>query len=484
MSVENNSARSIDGLNTLFCDVINVVESIEIDGDNGNNNQLLTSDGTRTLWRDLSSLLAPLSVSLPISYVTGTTYDGSVARTIQIADGAIGNIKLENSTISGVSLGGTLFNLTFGNGISAIDNMASPATLYNGSELIGLSIEPKSGGGITVDADGVSLTNDTISGIQLGNNLNTLTISQNGTIVDTYNGSVIKTIDLEGKYIAGCGIDISGHPIPHIEADTDEVTITHNLLGAEQLSVLKVPNTLTLTSPLSFTSGTEYDGSASRTIQITNIPNSALQNSTISGISLGSNLNNLTAGTGLEYDTGTTYNGGTAKAIHLKPEYQTISDRISYEDTGVGSERWLYTITATEWRPNDDSTLYNIHIEDDSTTTLGRAKIATTSLEAIAIIHIPYDWTPANIFIDCRGSTGLNISRTYYLYKIRNWGGTGSTYLGSYTTNSETAIDYAGTTYGAGESGYSLMIKMILTATTDHLGGGYITLTAPTGDDY
>lgn len=466
MSVENNSARSIDGLNTLFCDVINVVESIEIDGDNGNNNQLLTSDGTRTLWRDLSSLLSPLSLSSPLQFVAGTTYDGSVARTIeipnlsiannklisstisgvslggqlallnvsspisyttgsdyngattrtlQIADGTIGNAKLENSTISGKALGSNLENLHIGNGLLGVDlSDASSTTEYNGNVNVGIAVNPKAGGGLTSDGTGLYLTNDTISGTQLGNNL-------------------------------------------------------PNLLAS---------------APLSFVVGAEYNGQNSRTLQIGNIPNSALQYSTISGINLGSNLNNLTAGNGLEYDTGTTYNGGTAKAIHLKPEYHTISDRISYEDTGVGSERWLYTLTATEWRPNDDSSFYNIHIEDDSSTTMGRAKISTTSLEAIAIIHIPYDWTPANIFIDCRGSTGLNVSRTYYLYKIRNWGGTGNTYLGSYTTNSETAIDYAGTTYGAGESAYSLMIKMMLTATTDHLGGGYITLTAPTGDDY
>ena len=466
MSVENNSARSIDGLNTLFCDVINVVESIEIDGDNGNNNQLLTSDGTRTLWRDLSSLLSPLSLSSPLQFVAGTTYDGSVARTIeipnlsiannklisstisgvslggqlallnvsspisyttgsdyngattrtlQIADGTIGNAKLENSTISGKALGSNLENLHIGNGLLGVDlSDASSTTEYNGNVNVGIAVNPKAGGGLTSDGTGLYLTNDTISGTQLGNNL-------------------------------------------------------PNLLAS---------------APLSFVVGAEYNGQNSRTLQIGNIPNSALQYSTISGINLGSNLNNLTAGNGLEYDTGTTYNGGTAKAIHLKPEYLTISDRISYEDTGVGSERWLYTITASEWRPNDDSSFYNIHIEDDSSTTMGRAKIGTTSLEAIAIIHIPYDWTPANIFIDCRGSTGLNVSRTYYLYKIRNWGGTGNTYLGSYTTNSETAIDYAGTTYGAGESAYSLMIKMMLTATTDHLGGGYITLTAPTGDDY
>ena len=47
---------------------------------------------------------------------------------------------------------------------------------------------------------------------------------------------------------------------------------------------------------------------------LTNIPNSALTNSTISGVSLGSNLNALTIGTGL---SGTSYNGSAAVTIAL-----------------------------------------------------------------------------------------------------------------------------------------------------------------------
>lgn len=47
---------------------------------------------------------------------------------------------------------------------------------------------------------------------------------------------------------------------------------------------------------------------------LTNIPNSALTNSTISGVSLGSNLNTLTIGTGL---SGTSYNGSGAVTIAL-----------------------------------------------------------------------------------------------------------------------------------------------------------------------
>jgi hypothetical protein len=456
MSVENNQSRTIDGLNTLFCDVINIVESIEINGDNGDPNQIILSNGTRIDWGNISDLIQNLSVSPPLQFTTGTNYNGSIIRTIEIpnlsienaklisstisgvslggvlsqltlssplsfttgsnytgeavrqitiANGAISNLKLENSTISGVSLGDDLPTLYFGNGLYAIDGDASPAVSYNGTEFIGLSLK-LDGSTLSLGVDGIRLTADTISGIQLGNNL----------------------------------------PL------------------------------LTANAPLSFVVGAEYNGQNARTLQISNIGNSDLQNSTISGVSLGSDLEDLTAGDGLELNSGTTYNGGSAKTISLSPPYKTISDRVSYEDTGVGVERWLYTINAGDWRPNDDSTTYNIHIEDDSVPLMGRAKAGISSLEAVAILQIPYDWTPAKIFIDCRDSAGNNLSRTYYLYKIYNWGGTGSTYLGSFTTNSETSI---ATSYGTGSSQYSLLVKMILTATTDHLGGGYITLTAP-----
>lgn len=455
MSVENNSLRTIDGLNTIQCDVINVVESIEIDGDNGLPNQILSSDGTRTLWSTLSSLLEQLSVNSPLSFVSGTFYDGSVARALQIADGAIQNVKLEYSTISGVSLGSNLYNL----------NVSNP-------------------------------------------------LSFSGSPPNNYDGSQTKTIQIANGAISNLKLEYS--------------TISGISLGGDL-------NTLTLTSPLSFTSGTEYDGSVSRTIQITNIPNSALQNSTISGVILGGTLNSLYLGNGLYGVNGggtpTIYYDGSqfvgvsvltkggggisngATGIFLTNNSTTLgsttltlgstttdlnmgnndiksanlldgsnkltNERLSYEDTGIGVDRWLYTLHAGDWRPNDDSTSYNIIIEDDTASLMGRAKTGLSSLEAIAILNIPHGWSVGKIFIDCRDTLNNNLSRTYYLYKIYNWGGTGSTYLGSYTTNSETSVSYLGTTYGAGQSQYSLLIKMMLTATTDNLGGGYITLTPP-----
>jgi len=60
-------------------------------------------------------------------------------------------------------------------------------------------------------------------------------------------------------------------------------------------------------------------GTRTATFTLADVPNSSLENSTISGISLGSDLNDLTVDDAtLTLDSGTTYNGGTAKTISVK----------------------------------------------------------------------------------------------------------------------------------------------------------------------
>jgi len=60
-------------------------------------------------------------------------------------------------------------------------------------------------------------------------------------------------------------------------------------------------------------------GTDTLTFGLSAIPNTSLANSTISGISLGNNLNDLTVDNAtLQLDSGTTYNGGTAKTISVK----------------------------------------------------------------------------------------------------------------------------------------------------------------------
>ncbi len=441
MSIENNQRRTIDGLNTLFCDTINVVESIELNGDNGAPNQLIRSDGVKSVWANISDLLLNLSVSSPLQFTTGTTYNGEVARTIEIPNLSIDNSKLISSTISGVGLGGVLSQLTLSNPLSF-----TTGTTYTGEAVRELGIADGAIGNNKLAIIGNSkLEHSTISGVSLGGNLADLGLYYGLEFIDGssgYNGSTTRAINT--KFKSGGGITADSNGLYLVEN-----TISGTALGSN------LP-LLTASGRLSFTTGAEYNGQHARNLQL--------------------DLFDLTAGDGLELDSGSTYNGDAAKTIKISPPYQTISDRISYE-----GGKWLYTLTAAEWRPNDDSSFYNIHIEDDSSSVLGRAKPGNSSLEAVAIIHIPYDWTPEKIFIDCRNNAGSNQTRTFYLYKVRNWGGTGNTYLGSYSTNSETTISYSTNTYGAGSSGYSLMIRVMLASTLDHLGGGYITLTAPSG---
>ena len=188
--------------------------------------------------------------------------------------------------------------------------------------------------------------------------------------------------------------------------------------------------------------------------------------------------NSLTAGDGLELDSGTTFDGSDAKTIKVENSIRGWSERIFFEDTGVGVDRYLYQIQSGDWRPNDDTSYFNIGVEDDLSAVAGRVRPLTSTLEAIAIITIPDGWTPSKIYIDCRNSSGVAVSRTFEVYKVAVWGQTGRTEItpDTDTTNGERSFEGS---YGTGSSQYAMMIDVNLTSTGDYLGGGYIIMTPP-----
>ena len=202
MSIEHNSQRSIDGLNTLSCDVINVVESIEIDGDNGANKQLLTSNGTNTYWGSIENLFEPLTVDTPLSFTAGADYDGSVAREITISN--IPNSKLQNSTISGVSLGSNLNAIT----------PSAPLSFSEGGTYTGAGAKTLQ----ITNIPNSDLQNSTISGVSLGSNLANLDTAGYGIGMGaSYNGGTARSIALS----FGAGITADGGGIKLINANTD-----------------------------------------------------------------------------------------------------------------------------------------------------------------------------------------------------------------------------------------------------------------------
>lgn len=80
---------------------------------------------------------------------------------IYIADSAIGNAKLANSTISGVALGANLNALSAGNGLSM--------TSYNGSAAVSDLTIDLSGSTLTVGANGLKVSDGGIDTLQVAN---------------------------------------------------------------------------------------------------------------------------------------------------------------------------------------------------------------------------------------------------------------------------------------------------------------------------
>lgn len=74
------------------------------------------------------------------------------------------------------------------------------------------------------------------------------------------------------------------------------------------------------------TSSYDYLSITGQQITLGVITNADLQNSTISGVTLGSNLQNLTVGTGINFDSGSEYNGGTVRQISIGQSVATDAD--------------------------------------------------------------------------------------------------------------------------------------------------------------
>jgi trimeric autotransporter adhesin len=125
-------------------------------------------------------------------------------------------------------------------------------------------------------------------------------------------------------------------------------------------------------------------GTDTLTFGLSAIPNTSLASSTISGISLGNNLNDLTVDNAtLQLDSGTTYNGGTAKTISVKDGgIDTAAIATSLGTIGVNSFTGSFSgsFVGTTDLPDltdgngiadftyDGSTTATISVESDTTT--------------------------------------------------------------------------------------------------------------------
>ena len=265
MSVNNNALRTIDGQNTLFCDTIEINEEIILNGDNGNANEIIRSDGINARWATLTALLTA---------GTGINIAGTTISTANVPNSA-----LANSTISSKALGTNLDTLTINGSEGSITYTGSaPATLtindadttYTAGTGLQLSVGHEFS---TNSIPNASLTNSTISGKALGTNLDNFSV--NGT---TYNGSSAVSITTpDTTYTAGTGLQLAGtqfstHSIPN--ASLTNSTISGKALGSNLENLTAGANVVFVNTS---TAGleTSYNGGTGITIASTNTTYSA-----------------------------------------------------------------------------------------------------------------------------------------------------------------------------------------------------------------
>ena len=404
---------SITGLRSGFFTDIDVVDSISINGNVGLVNQVLTSDGTNTSYENPT---VPPASDL-VSAGTGITITTS------------GNPETIATNVKSLVLSGTAV-------------VSTPQTF-----------NPNANGG-----------------------------SQTITINDT---------DTQLTLAEGSGIDITnlGGLNRRIAAKIDADTI---VFDGTTMEVAKVPNQLTAGTGISFSSGTTYDGSGAITITGTDtntqlnltegsgisITNTGGVNRTIAmnadGSTLNSNVgsgqagvikvpNALTAGTGISFNSGTTYDGSGAKTI-------SVSSPLPTGVFDVGGD-FRMTINLANFMTNDDSTFYNIISEDDGSSKIhGAIKPANAAVEMVGYFIIPSGYEATAARVDVTDSGGSGITRDLTFESFTTYGGTTFADLGDGPTGSEQAFDVA----LAGASDKLLMIRINTTATTDHVRGGYI----------
>ena len=434
----------------------------------GTTGQTILSAGPNepVVWGTSAGHIAnPLTAGTNVNFSSGNpSYDGSVAETINSVD-----TDTTYSAGNGIDLTGTTFS---------------------------------------TDNDGTTMNNTGGTGTQ--NQVlkvpNALTAGTNITFSSgtTYDGSgaiTINSTDTNTTYSAGNGIDLFG---TIFSTDNDGTTINNTGGTGTQNQVLKVPNTLTI-------NGTTYDGSVARsfTVATTPIPNADLQNSSLTlgntscslgtttstieelelddclGITMDSANIDLNGGdvVGIDDLTFQSSSGASAMTGNSYPNNPTTMTNFDLtSSTNIIHPPNVFdyagdlrlSINLGNFLPNDDSSYFNIGVEDDSSAKIhGTIRPLTSSLDVCGYIIIPNNYTATAIRVDVHNSSGAAVSRTLIVESVITYGATGFTSLASTTTNAEQTL----TTTMAGASDRIMLMRIITTSTTDHIRGGYIKLT-------
>ena len=284
-------------------------------------------------------------------------------------------------TLSNLTTTGTLNSGAISSGFGAID--IGTSTLNAGNTTVDTLVNDSSVAGSRVTGS--------FSGSFVGDGTN-LDLSSNSTI----GSEMFKTISVAGQ--------------DNVVADSNADTLT--LVGSTGI-------TITTTA-------------ASDTVTLTaaSIPNSALSNSTISGVALGSNLNDLTVDdTTVQLNSGTTFNGSAARTISAK------TAAIADGGTGLATADQIHTFYTAGG--SNLATALNTDLGGDFTIGNQSSDTATFSGGVVVTGNLDVNGTLTTI-----NSTNLAVSDKFIIAASGSSSGDGGLIIETNGAGSGTAFGY------------------------------------------
>jgi hypothetical protein len=256
---------------------------------------------------------------------------------------ATGTITGSNISVNGITINSGI--ITASRFVSTVASGTSPLTVTSTTLVTNLNADYLRGktppsGDIVGTTDTQTLTNKSLTSPTLTSPV----VSSAGI---AFSGSTSGSTTLRASAVA-TGI-----------ATLPAITASDTLVARNTTDTLTNKTIAASSNTISGLTNSNLSGSAG-------ITNANLANSTISGVSLGSTLANLTAGSYISYNSGTTYNGSTAITVSVAAtsanNANTIVSRTSSGDFAAGTITCAYlnadfTVTATDFNSTSDIAL-------------------------------------------------------------------------------------------------------------------------------
>ena len=289
----------------------------------------------------LSAATSGTDYSLPIlvssaNGFAGTVVNGTNNATVTMKTTITGLLKGNGTAISAAASGtdyapatsGT--SILYGNGAGGFSNV----TIGSGVSFTGGTLSATGSGGTITSVTGtapISSSGGTTPNISITQSSATTSGYLSSTDWNTFNnkqpsGTYVTSVTATSPVLS------SGGTTPNISmgaasssangylTSTDWTTFNNKGSGTvTSVSGTGSVNGITLTGTVTSSGSLMLGGTLS------GIGNSQLTNSTISGVALGSNLFSLTAGTGVSFSSGTTYNGSAAITINATGSGGTVT---------------------------------------------------------------------------------------------------------------------------------------------------------------